>query len=114
MEQKQTKEEYARAIYNDIYSIYEQSLGNYHTFATEVTRKYKLHHIMLVCNQFSITHSCIKTLEQHNDYCYSYYYCHCCEILNDRWSVSSKNIMYEKISDIFIAFKPPEPEYILK
>jgi hypothetical protein len=102
----QSKVEEARAIYDDIYSIYEKSRGKFYTFATTVIRKYKLHQIMLVCKHHSITHTCIN-------YEYSPCYCKDANGHAPSWYTSPDTIMYSKIRDIFIAFTP-STEYILK
>jgi hypothetical protein len=100
---------YARAIYDDIYSIYEQSRRDFDIFATEVKRKYKLKQIMLVCKMFSIEHICIENQEGY----YGYSSCRMCYDIKHGWSVLSSEIMFTKICDLFIAFTPAT-EYILK
>jgi hypothetical protein len=112
---EQSNEEYARAIYEDIYSIYEQT-SNYDCpvnkllFERDVTRKYTLSQIMLVCDLYSITHKCRNANAM-------YYTCMCLSVkrdikLSDTW-INTRRTMYIKLMDIFVAFTP-STEYILK
>ena len=100
---EQSNEEEVRAIYDDIYSIYERTM--YHNFIDLVIEKYTLSQITLVCERYLITHTCIKE---------RYIICYCYKKPNDGWSnVSPQKVKRDKIRDIYEAFKLT-PEYILK
>jgi hypothetical protein len=88
----------AKAIYDDIYSIYEQNSTNYFLFEGEVRQKYTLTQILLVCNIYNVTN--VKGNK----------YVHNCHV-HDPWVEWS--LLKNAISDIFIAFTPSN-EFILK
>jgi hypothetical protein len=109
MEHNQSEVDEARAIYDDIYSIYERTStneypGDYLHFATTVIRKYKLHQIMLVCKHHSITHTCINR---------PYSICYCKNAYGNALATLPDSIIHIKIRDIYVAFTP-STEYILK
>jgi hypothetical protein len=105
---KQSKEEYARAIYDDIYSIYEMSTTSYFHFEQIIRRKYKFWHIVLAYKYHFIKHKCITC----NDL--TYFSCYCKRCPNGQWWSASSEIATQTIlRDMFVAFMPAT-EYILK
>jgi hypothetical protein len=98
------REEEIRAIYDDIYSIYERHSDNHKRFVQLVNFRYNYSQILLVCERYSITHDC-----DHN----AIKECYCCCEKYNRWYNSQYTAMHIKLMDIFIAFTPAT-EYILK
>jgi hypothetical protein len=99
---KQSKDEYVRTIYDDIYSIYERHSDNHKRFVQLVNFRYTYSQILLVCERYSITHDCNHNTIK-NCYCENY----------NRWYKSQYTAMHIRLMDIFVAFTP-STEYILK